>query len=60
MAPTKLARVPVHILDDLSAKFPNMKKGALFEIMYNTSLLKMESILRAPSKKKDNMMKPPY
>lgn len=51
---TKLVRVSKKLDDELNLKFPGVRKSDLFDIMYNTSALKLESWLRNGKKKKKN------
>ena len=37
---------------ELKAKFPEVRSADLFRIMYNTSAIKLEGVLRRPKKPK--------
>lgn len=43
---TTVWRIDKKLADELNKKFPDVRKSDLIKIMYNTSLLKLESRLR--------------
>jgi len=53
---TTLVRFPVDIKKDLENKFPHNEMPQLIRVMYNTSALKLEGILRDKKKNKKKVL----